>query len=130
MFVLGAAPGRSRSAKTQPKHESPLSEQLALPELSSHATVGRNSQFRNLTRRDREKLGGIEYRSLKLLLKVVVCKWILDASLRIKEVTKYKTGYFFGLHLLGAICLVPWIRNANPKYREYLKECGQDSVWW
>jgi len=41
--------------------------------LSHHATLGRNSDFRNLTREDREKLGGIEYRSLRLLLKIAFC---------------------------------------------------------
>ncbi|KOC07232.1 hypothetical protein AFLA70_580g000490 [Aspergillus flavus AF70] len=89
----------------------PLSKDLALPNLSSNATVGRNSQFHNLTERDRELLGGIEYRSLKLLLKIV-------------------TAYFFGLHLIGAICLVAWIQHADPKYRQYLEECGQGNVWW
>ncbi|KAF4763182.1 hypothetical protein HAV15_000190 [Penicillium sp. str.  len=48
---------------------------------------------------------------LKLLLKIVV-------------------GYFFGLHLFGAICLVGWILHADPKYRGYLAECGQGNVWW
>ncbi|KAJ0419228.1 putative cation transporter [Aspergillus carlsbadensis] len=110
-FVFGASTGRSQRLKTQPIQMTPLSEQLALPELSSHATVGRNSQFQNLTKRDRDLLGGIEYRSLKLLLKIVI-------------------SYFFGLHLLGAICLLPWIRYTNPKYPEYLKECGQNSIWW
>ncbi|RAQ54524.1 hypothetical protein AFGD_003891 [Aspergillus flavus] len=89
----------------------PLSKDLALPNLSSNATVGRNSQFHNLTERDRELLGGIEYRSLKLLLKIV-------------------TAYFFGLHQIGAICLVAWIQHADPKYRQYLEECGQGNVWW
>lgn len=42
--------------------------------LSRQATVGRNSEFHNLTKQDRERLGGIEYRSLKLLLKIVFCK--------------------------------------------------------
>lgn len=40
--------------------------------LSHYATIGRNSEFTNMTRRDWEKLGGTEYRSLKLLLKIVV----------------------------------------------------------
>lgn len=34
-------------------------------------SIGRNSAFYNMTAEDREKLGGIEYRSLKLLLKIV-----------------------------------------------------------
>ncbi|KAI3187448.1 hypothetical protein CBS147311_10190 [Penicillium roqueforti] len=86
-------------------------KQLDLPNMSSQATIGRNSQFHNLSAKDRETLGGIEYRSLKLLLKIVV-------------------GYFFGLHLFGAICLVGWILHADPKYRDYLAECGQGNVWW
>ncbi|GFF94201.1 low-affinity potassium transport protein [Aspergillus udagawae] len=110
MFVLGPSPSHGPKAQTQPLDQS-LSQQLDLPELSSHATIGRNSQFHNLTDEDRETLGGIEYRSLKLLLKIV-------------------TGYFFGLHLFGAICLVGWIQHANPKYREYLAECGQSKIWW
>ncbi|GFF44450.1 cation transporter, putative [Aspergillus udagawae] len=110
MFVLGPSPSHGPKAPTQPLDPS-LSQQLDLPELSSHATIGRNSQFHNLTDDDREMLGGIEYRSLKLLLKIV-------------------TGYFFGLHLFGAICLVGWVQHANPKYREYLAECGQGNIWW
>jgi hypothetical protein len=33
--------------------------------------VGRNSNFYKLTDADRERLGGIEYRALRLLLKIV-----------------------------------------------------------
>ncbi|KAF7177737.1 hypothetical protein CNMCM7691_006171 [Aspergillus felis] len=110
MFVLGPSPSQGPKTQTQPLDRS-LSQQLDLPELSSHATIGRNSQFYNLTDEDREMLGGIEYRSLKLLLKIV-------------------TGYFFGLHLFGAICLVGWIQHANPKYRDYLAQCGQGNIWW
>lgn len=42
------------------------------PFLSRQATLGRNSQFKNLTSYDREILSGIEYRSLRLLLNIVV----------------------------------------------------------
>ncbi|OJD17721.1 hypothetical protein AJ78_02185 [Emergomyces pasteurianus Ep9510] len=108
IFVLEGRP--STANKQHPTPQTPLSQHLDLP-LSSHATLGHNSQFRNLTTEDREKLGGIEYRSLKLLLKIV-------------------TAYFFGLHLFGAICLVGWILHSDPKYRKYLGECGQSPVWW
>ncbi|KLJ13157.1 hypothetical protein EMPG_09428 [Blastomyces silverae] len=107
IFVLE---GRPSTSNKQPPLQPSLSQHLDLP-LSSHATLGRNSQFRNLTAEDREKLGGIEYRSLKLLLKIV-------------------TAYFFGLHLFGGICLLGWILHSDPKYREYLRECGQSPVWW
>jgi potassium uptake Trk family protein len=105
------------SETTRPRRQSTTSvsqQQPALndrPFLSRQATIGRNSEFHNLTSHDRELLGGIEYRSLKLLLKIV-------------------TAYFFGIHLFGAICLVGWIQTANPKYREYLQSTGQDKNWW
>lgn len=47
------------------------------PFLSRQATIGRNSQFRNLTSHDLEVLGGIEYRSLKLLLKIVTGEFMI-----------------------------------------------------
>lgn len=68
MFVIGAIPSRTR-----PRRPS-LSQQTDMPCLSSQATIGRNSQFQNLTKEDREHLGGLEYRTLKLLLKIVVGK--------------------------------------------------------
>ncbi|PGH01244.1 hypothetical protein AJ79_07976 [Helicocarpus griseus UAMH5409] len=110
VFVLEPAP-KPRLEQPKLRSEMSLSKNLDLPSLSSRATVGRNSTFSGLTPEDREQLGGIEYRSLKLLLKIV-------------------TGYFFGLHIFGAICLVGWIRHANPKYRDYLAECGQSPIWW
>ncbi|KAL2695878.1 hypothetical protein AAEP93_003178 [Penicillium crustosum] len=108
VFVLGTSSSFERGIQTTKQGGM---KQLHLPKMSSHATIGRNSQFHNLSAEDRERLGGIEYRSLKLLLKIVV-------------------GYFFGLHLFGAICLVGWILHADPKYRGYLAECGQGNVWW
>ncbi|KAJ5751980.1 hypothetical protein N7520_008897 [Penicillium odoratum] len=107
MFVIGGSTSRGHATS----RERPALKPLSLPQLSSHATLGRNSNFGNLTTEDRERLGGIEYRALKLLLKIV-------------------TGYFVGLHLFGAICLVGWIWHANPKYRDYLAECGQGNTWW
>ncbi|KOS43199.1 hypothetical protein ACN38_g5919 [Penicillium nordicum] len=108
VFILG---GSSSSDRVVPTTKPKDIKQLDLPNMSTQATIGRNSQFHNLSAKDRETLGGIEYRSLKLLLKIVV-------------------GYFFGLHLFGAICLVGWILHADPKYRDYLAECGQGNVWW
>ncbi|RHZ48952.1 putative potassium uptake transporter [Aspergillus thermomutatus] len=109
MFVLGAYP--SRSQERQSRRSISLAKDSELPYLSSQASLGRNSRFYNLTSEDREKLGGIEYRSLRLLLKITL-------------------GYFVGLHVFGVICLVPWIQNADPKYRDYLKDCGQGKIWW
>lgn len=68
IFVIGS--------ERQPRHRRPsvTSQQPELndrPFLSSQATLGRNSRFHNLTSADRAALGGIEYRALKLLLKIV-----------------------------------------------------------
>lgn len=49
-------------------------ERDPMPYLSWTPTVGRNSAFVDLTEEQREELGGIEYRSLKLLAIILVCK--------------------------------------------------------
>lgn len=67
MFVLVT----SISQKKRRSSEAPSTRPSDLPYLSREVTVGRNSQFHNLTAEDRLRLGGIEYRSLKLLLKIV-----------------------------------------------------------
>lgn len=54
-----------------PKRSPSSSRSVDLPYLSRQVTVGRNSNFHKLTAEDRERLGGIEYRALKLLLKIV-----------------------------------------------------------
>ncbi|KAE8158824.1 cation transport protein-domain-containing protein [Aspergillus tamarii] len=109
LFVLGSQPSKTQGS--QLREAISISKSSNLPSISAEATLGRNSKFYNLTAEDRERLGGIEYRALKILLKTVL-------------------GYFFGLHIIGAICLVGWIQYAGPKYRDYLKECGQNHIWW
>ncbi|KAI5861696.1 potassium transporter [Durotheca rogersii] len=109
IFVLGRSPTQERRRSEASQRVPPrLSE---LPTLSRGVTVGRNARFYNLTARDREELGGVEYRALKLLLVIT-------------------PAYFFGLHLFGVICLLPWIHNAPSVYTDYLEECGQDKTWW
>jgi hypothetical protein len=105
MFVIGSLRNRelSRTRSTP--------STARLPQLSKTVTVGRNSQFYNLTPEDRQALGGIEYRALKLLLKIV-------------------TIYFFGINLFTSICLAGWIESAPSKYREYLVSQGQNKTWW
>lgn len=71
MFVIGGDKARRerRPSITSQQQQPALNDK---PFLSRQATIGRNSQFKNLTSEDREALGGIEYRSLKLLLKIVI----------------------------------------------------------
>ncbi|KAF2196523.1 potassium transport protein TRK1/TRK2 [Delitschia confertaspora ATCC 74209] len=91
------------SAKTQQEDD-------PMPYLSWTPTVGRNSAFVDLTEEQREELGGIEYRSLKLLLIILVC-------------------YYVGFHLLGMVCLLPWVVRER-KYVSMLDGAGVSPVWW
>ncbi|GAA6062637.1 hypothetical protein JCM10212_000299 [Sporobolomyces blumeae] len=58
--------------------------------ISFDATVGRNSRFHHLTTAQQEELGGIEYRALMLLLKIIV-------------------GYWLGIQLVGVLTIAPWL---------------------
>jgi Trk-type K+ transport system membrane component len=80
------------------------------PYLSYQPTIGRNSFFVNLTEEQREELGGIEYRALKTLALVLVM-------------------YFFCFHILGWLCLVPWILQTR-KYGNVVRDIGQGRTWW
>ncbi|KAK1589954.1 cation transporter [Colletotrichum navitas] len=109
VLVLGQTKSSGRESRRSDLSTQPRPSDL--PNLSRQVTVGRNSQFFHLTERDRELLGGIEYRSLKLLLKIIF-------------------SYCFGLHLLGVICLLPWILHAPSKYIAWLADNGQSQTWW
>jgi hypothetical protein len=82
-----------------------------LPFLSSQATVSRNSKFTNLTARDREALGGIEYRALKVLWRIVFGESIFlgDANQQADRYCKATS--------LGCTCLEPfalWPGSSTP----------------
>ncbi|KAJ4411320.1 low affinity potassium transporter [Neurospora sp. IMI 360204] len=92
-----------RSAFTRDKME-------PTPYLSWEPTLGRNSQFHDLTEEQREELGGIEYRVLKLLQKIILC-------------------YFFGFLLVGLVGLLPWILKKD-HWGQVVDQAGQSRVWW
>lgn len=96
---------RIRSALSHNKHEDPM------PYLSWQPTIGRNSEFLDLTADQREELGGIEYRSLKTLAIVTTC-------------------YFFGFWTFGIICLLPWILVNNDYYGSIVDNASQSRTWW
>jgi hypothetical protein len=73
MFVLGTARDQQTSRPSNPRVAN-------LPFLSKQVTVGRNSQFHNMTSADREQLGGVEYRALKVLLKIAAGGHCLPCS--------------------------------------------------
>ncbi|KAL4882194.1 cation transport protein-domain-containing protein [Aspergillus karnatakaensis] len=80
-----------------------------LPYLSWDATVGRNSNFVDLTEEQRDELGGIEYRALKTLAVVLISYYVL-------------------FHALGAICLLPWIMETH--WGQVVTAAGQGRPWW
>ncbi|KAI9726097.1 MAG: low affinity potassium transporter [Chrysothrix sp. TS-e1954] len=100
--------GRSRtfgSFMTQHSHDFD-----PMPYLSYQPTMGRNSAFVNLSETQREELGGIEYRALKLLTTVLVV-------------------YYFGFHLLGLFCYLPWILHSGNR-KGNLRSDGINPAWW
>ncbi|KAK4542298.1 hypothetical protein LTR36_006951 [Oleoguttula mirabilis] len=82
----------------------------SMPYLSWQATIGRNSAFVDLTEEQREELGGIEYRALKTLVKILI-------------------GYFVGFHLLGMVVMLPWILYTQ-QWRKVVESDGMSVAWW
>ncbi|PLN85949.1 potassium transport protein TRK1/TRK2 [Aspergillus taichungensis] len=79
------------------------------PYLSWNATVARNSNFVDLTEEQRDELGGIEYRALKTLAVILM-------------------SYYVCFHLLGIVCLVPWILTTH--WGQAVEIIGQGRPWW
>ncbi|KAL1801178.1 hypothetical protein ACET3X_001520 [Alternaria dauci] len=109
---------RSMNTRTMSKSKSVDRAVSSIFVLGSTASTHRRSEDKprreptiDLSSMSREELGGVEYRALHVLLKVAV-------------------GYFVGLHVLGVICLLPWIHAAPAKYQDYLASQNQDKTWW
>lgn len=79
------------------------------PYLSWQPTLGRNSQFHDMSEEQREELGGIEYRSLKTLSLIL-------------------TLYYWGFWILAVVCLTPWILHSP--YGSVVDKAGQSRAWW
>lgn len=110
---LHVTPSHTRRRQTFEKIRTAFSsnkEEEQAPYLSWEPTLGRNSQFPDLTEEQREELGGIEYRSLKTLALILTC-------------------YFWGFWIFGVLCLLPWIFR-NQKYGDIVEAAGQSRTWW
>ncbi|SCV68413.1 BQ2448_534 [Microbotryum intermedium] len=70
--------------------------------ISFDVVVGRNSKFRGLTSAQQEELGGVEYRALQLLLRIVF-------------------GYWIGMQLIAVLVLAPWLTYSE-KYRPVFED--------
>lgn len=85
-------------------------DDIPMPYLSWTPTIGRNSNFVDLSEEQREELGGIEYRALKMLAMILVL-------------------YFVGFHTLGWVCLMPWaVRDQH--YADLIRADNVDPYWW
>lgn len=77
--------------------------------LSWSPTMAGRSTFVNLTQEQKEELGGLEYRALKLLVPINVC-------------------YYFGIILLSWIVMIPWCA-ARKSYAEQYRAEGFNPEW-
>lgn len=77
--------------------------------LSWTPTVGRNSTFVGLTREQKDELGGVEHRALRLLLMIIV-------------------GYFLGLLIIAMIMFVPWT-YARTHYKDIIESEHLSPGW-
>ncbi|GAA5925325.1 hypothetical protein JCM3775_006423 [Rhodotorula graminis] len=69
--------------------------------ISFDAIVGRNSKFHGLTNAQQEELGGVEFRALTVLLRIVVAYWL-------------------GMQLLAVLVLAPWL-SRSPRWDDVIQ---------
>ncbi|KAI5954570.1 TRK1 [Candida jiufengensis] len=87
-----------------------LSRTMSGNYLSWTPTVGRNSTFIKLTEEQKEELGGIEYRAVKLLIKIVVI-------------------YYLGFLLIPSVMFTIWV-YCMPHYKNMLNGLAIVPGWW
>lgn len=90
--------------------ENTLTKQMSTNYLSWTPTVGRNSTFVHLTEEQKNELGGVEYRAVKLLLKIL-------------------STYYIGFHIVAFCMLVGYIKVDTGKAAE-MRAFGISPVWW
>ncbi|ODV97691.1 hypothetical protein PACTADRAFT_83126 [Pachysolen tannophilus NRRL Y-2460] len=78
--------------------------------LSWTPTIARNSTFVALSESQKEELGGVEYRAVKLLIKIV-------------------TIYYIGFHIFAIVCFLPWIL-VRGYYIDVVRDDGVSPTWW
>lgn len=88
----------------------PLSRTMSTNYLSWQPTIGRNSTFVGLTKSQRDELGGVEYRAIKLLCRILVV-------------------YYIGFHIMAFTMLLPWICKMT-HYIHVVRSDGVSPAWW
>ncbi|KAI5948642.1 TRK1 [Candida theae] len=87
-----------------------LSRTMSGNYLSFAPTVGRNSTFMKMTAEQKDELGGIEYRAVKLLIKIIVC-------------------YYLGFLIVSSFMLLIWV-YCMPNYKKMLHDNAINPGWW
>lgn len=78
--------------------------------LSWTPTVGRNSTFVDLSDEQKEELGGVEYRAIKLLIKILAI-------------------FYCGFHIV-AVCLYVGFIYVADSYKQEIYQIGVNPAWW
>jgi len=95
---------------------------MTLPYFTFQPTIVRNSLFVGLTEEQREELGGVEYRAVKLLLKVLVGGFCRIYGTLI-------VVYFFGLLFFSWMGLGAWILR-DQTFGPVVDNAGVSRSWW
>ncbi|SCV03639.1 LANO_0G05358g1_1 [Lachancea nothofagi CBS 11611] len=95
---------------SEPTERPPRLKRMSTNYLSWQPKIGRNSTFVGLSDMQRAELGGVEYRAIKLLCKLVLI-------------------YYIGFHILGFVMLLPWITHMDD-YINLVRSDGVSPAWW
>ncbi|AQZ11710.1 TRK1 (YJL129C) and TRK2 (YKR050W) [Zygosaccharomyces parabailii] len=87
-----------------------LSRSYSANYLSWEPTIGRNSTFVGMTKEQKEELGGVEYRAIKLLCRILV-------------------AYYGGFWIIAFLFLVPWMVTRH-EYKKIIETDGVSPAWW
>lgn len=87
-----------------------LQRRMSSNYVSFDPKVEGNSVFVGLNDEQKDELGGVEYRALKLLAKILVI-------------------YYVGWHIFAVIILTPWILHSK-HHAAYIESGGVNKVWW
>ncbi|CUS24641.1 LAQU0S18e00914g1_1 [Lachancea quebecensis] len=88
----------------------PRLKRMSTNYLSWQPKIGRNSTFVGMSDVQRAELGGVEYRAIKLLCKLLLL-------------------YYIGFHVMGMVMLLPWITQMK-HYAKLVREDGVTPAWW
>lgn len=90
--------------------DNPLSKVMSTNYLSWTPTIGRNSTFVHLNEEQKEELGGVEYRAVKLLIKIILF-------------------YYVGFHII-AFCFYVGFISVAKSYAATMRDFGISPTWW